>query len=193
MSLEQIKELRAKTGIGMVDAKNALDEAGGDIEKAIESLRKLGAIKAAKKGDRDTNEGLVHSYIHSNGKMGALVEVACETDFVARTDDFKALVSDIAMHVAAADPRYLTKEDVPADIIAKEEEVGRETLKKEGKTDDIIEKALPGRISAYYSENCLLEQKFIKDESKTITQLVEEGVAKMGENIKVTRFSRFSL
>ena len=193
MSLEKIKELRAKTGIGMVDAKKALDEADGDIDKAIESLRKLGAIKAAKKGGRDTNEGLVHAYIHSNGKLGAIVEVACETDFVARNEDFQALVNDIAMHIAAADPRYLEKEDVPKEVVAKEEEVGRENLKKEGKSDDIIEKALPGRINAYYLENCLLEQKFIKDETKTIQQLIEESIAKMGENIKINRFSRFSL
>jgi elongation factor Ts len=192
-TLEQIKELRAKTGIGMVDAKKALDEAGGDTEKAIASLRKLGAIKAAKKGDRDTNEGLVRSYLHSNGKMGALVVVACETDFVARNEDFEQLVNDIAMHIAATDPIYLAKEDVPAEVIKHEEEVARESLKSEGKPSEIIEKALPGRINMYYIENCLLEQKFIKDESKTITQLVEESVAKLGENIKIKRFIRFSL
>ena len=191
--LEKIKELRAKTGIGMVDAKKALEEAGGDIEKAITSLRKLGAIKAAKKGGRETNEGIIRSYIHSNGKLGALVEVACETDFVARNEDFQAFVSEIAMHVAAADPRHISKEDVPEEIISKEEEVARENLKKEGKSDEIIEKAVPGRINAYYLENCLLEQKFIKDETKTIQQMLEETIAKIGENIKITRFTRFSL
>ena len=193
MSLEKIKELREKTGIGMVDAKKALEEAGGDIEKAIENLRKLGALKAAKKGDRETNEGLVGSYIHSNGKMGALVAIACETDFVARNDDFKALVADIAMHVAATDPLYISQEEVPQGVIDKEEEVTREDLKSQGKSDDIIEKALPGRLNAYYTENCLLSQKFIKDETKTIQQLIEEAIAKLGENIRVKSITRFSL
>lgn len=192
-TLEAIKELRAKTGIGMVDAKKALDESGGDIEKAIENLRKLGALKAAKKGDRETNEGLVGSYIHSNGKLGSIVSIACETDFVARNDDFKELVNGIAMHIAAADPLYLSKEDVPAEVIAKEEEVAREDLKSQGKPADIIEKALPGRLNAYYADNCLLDQKFIKDETKTIQQLVEEAIAKLGENIKIKEFKRFSL
>ena len=192
-SLDQIKALREKTGIGMIDAKNALTESGGDIDKAILYLRKQGAFKAHKKGTRAMNEGLVHAYIHSNGKMGVLIEVTCETDFVARTDDFKNFVNDIALHVTAADPTYLSKEDVPENVIQDEAALARTQLKGQGKNDTIIEKALQGKMQEFYQENCLLDQKFIKDESFTIEELLHDVVAKLGENIKIKRFTRFSL
>jgi elongation factor Ts len=193
VSIDAIKQLRSKTGVGMIDAKKALDEAGGDIEKAIEWLKKHGAVKAAKKSDRETKEGLIHSYIHAGGKVGVLVEVNCETDFVARNEEFVALCQDIAMHIAASDPQYLSKEDVPEEVIAKEKEIAKEQLSGEGKDDTIIEKALPGRIEKFYQEVCLLEQGFIKDEAISINQLVSDKIAVLGENIKINRFIRYSL
>ncbi|SNR73301.1 translation elongation factor Ts [Desulfurobacterium atlanticum] len=193
ITTEKIKELRAKTGAGIVDCKKALQEADGDIEKALEILRKKGAAKAAKKADRATAEGIVVSYIHAGGKVGALVEINCETDFVARTDDFKALGHEIAMQVAAMNPKYVSREEVPAEIIEKEKEILKEQALAEGKPEHIVEKIVEGRLNKFYSENCLLEQPWIKDDSKTIGDLVKEYITKLGENIKVKRFCRFGV
>ena len=193
ITTEKIKELRAKTGAGIVDCKKALQEADGDIEKALEILRKKGAAKAAKKADRATAEGIVVSYIHAGGKVGSLVEINCETDFVARTEDFKALGHEIAMQVAAMNPKYVSREEVPAEIIEKEKEILKEQALAEGKPEHIVEKIVEGRLNKFYSENCLLEQPWIKDDSKTIGDLVKEYITKLGENIKVKRFCRFGV
>lgn len=189
-----ITKLRQQTGAGISDVKNALEEANGDTEKAIELLRKKGAIKAAKKGaEREASEGLVGSYIHSNGKIGVLVAVNCETDFVARNDDFKEMVRDIAMHIAAANPSYLKPEEVPAEELEKEKDVYREQLKGEGKPEDMIEKILGGKIDKYYTEVCLLKQPFVKDDKISIEQLIEQSVLKLGEKIEITKFVRYEI
>ncbi|MDP2586911.1 MAG: translation elongation factor Ts [Candidatus Komeilibacteria bacterium] len=193
ISAEVIKKLRELTGAGMADVKTALDEAKGDEAKAVEILRKAGQKVAAKKADRATNEGLVESYIHLGGKVGALVSVACETDFVARTDDFKNFVHEIALQIAAASPMYLSPEQVPAEVIAKEKEIYAEQLKKEGKPQAMLEKIMEGKIQKYYSEVCLLKQLYIKDDKLTIEGLVEQNIAKLGENIQIKDFSRLSL
>lgn len=186
-----IKLLREQTGAGIMDVKEALEEAGGDNEKAIEILRKKGLAKQAKKADRAANEGIVESYIHAGGRIGVLVEVNCETDFVARTDDFKNLVKEIALHIAAANPLYISSEDVPNEVIEKEKEIYKEQFA--GKPDDVIEKMLEGKIAKYYEEACLLNQPFVKDGDKTIGELLGEATGKMGENIQVRRFTRFML
>ncbi len=193
ITTQMIKELREKTGAGIVDCKKALQEAGGDIEKAVEILRKKGAAKAAKKAERATAEGIVVSYIHAGGKVGALVELNCETDFVARTEDFKALGHEIAMQVAAMAPEYVSREEVPAEIVEKEKEVLKEQALAEGKPEHIVEKIVEGRLSKFFSEKCLLEQPWIKDDSKTIQDLLTEYITKLGENIKVKRFCRFEV
>ena len=193
ITTQMIKELREKTGAGIVDCKKALQEAGGDIEKAVEILRKKGAAKAAKKAERATAEGIVVSYIHAGGKVGALVELNCETDFVARTEDFKALGHEIAMQVAAMAPEYVSREDVPAEIVEKEKEVLKEQALAEGKPEHIVEKIVEGRLSKFFSEKCLLEQPWIKDDSKTIRDLLTDCITKLGENIKVRRFCRFEV
>ncbi|QQS23357.1 translation elongation factor Ts [bacterium] len=186
-----IKLLREQTGAGIMDVKEALEEAGGDNEKAIEILRKKGLAKQAKKADRAANEGIVESYIHAGGRIGVLVEVNCETDFVARTDDFKNLVKEIALHIAAANPLYISSEDVPNEVIEKEKEIYKEQFA--GKPDDVIEKMLEGKIAKYYEEACLLNQPFVKDGGKTIGELLGEATGKMGENIQVRRFTRYML
>lgn len=191
--LTLIKELRARTGVGVNDAKNALMKANGDLEKAVEIVRKEGGLKAEKKGARVTREGLIHAYIHSNGKIGAMVEVNCETDFVARNKDFQTFVNDIAMQVTATDPKYLSRDEVPEGVIAKETELIREQLREEGKSDTIIEKALPGALEKFFELHCLLEQPFIKDETMTVRDLISSKVSQFGENIKVNRFIRFGL
>ena len=186
-----IKLLREQTGAGIMDVKEALEEAGGDTEKAIEILRKKGLAKQAKKADRAANEGVVESYIHAGGRIGVLVEVNCETYFVARTDDFKNLVKEIALHIAAANPLYISSEDVPNEVIEKEKEIYKEQFA--GKPDDVIEKMLEGKIAKYYEEACLLNQPFVKDGDKTIGELLGEATGKMGENIQVRRFTRYML
>ena len=193
MSLESIKILRDRTGAGMVDCKNALTANGGDIEKAIDWLRAKGIAKAAKKASRAATEGLVDYYIHGNGRIGVLIEVNCETDFVAMTDNFKSLVRDIAMHIAAAAPEYVSIEDIDADAREREKRVQIERVMAEGKPEKIAEKIVEGRMSKWYEEVCLLEQKFIKDDSKSVKDLITAAVATIGENIKVRRFSRFAL
>ncbi|KJR97656.1 MAG: elongation factor Ts [Peptococcaceae bacterium BRH_c4a] len=188
-----VKELRERTGAGMMDCKKALNEVNGDMEKAIDYLREKGLAAAAKKSGRITAEGLVDSYIHGVGRIGVLVEVNCETDFVAKTDQFKALVRDIAMQIAASKPEYIRREEVPADIIAREKDVLAAQAANEGKPEKIIRKMVEGRIEKYYKEVCLLEQPFIKDPDISINQLLTGSISKIGENISVRRFVRFEL
>ncbi len=189
----QVKELRDKTNAPMMDCKNALTEAKGDIEAAIVVLRKKGVATAAKKATRATSEGSVASYIHAGGKIGVLVEVNCESDFVARTDDFKGLVHDIAMHVAATDPRYIRKEDVTPDAFEKEKDIYRAQAVATGKPPAVVEKIVEGKMGKFYEEVCLLEQPFIKDQTMTVHQLIATVVGKLGENISVKRFARFKV
>ncbi len=193
ITAQMIKELRERTGAGIVDCKKALQEANGDMEKAVEILRKKGAAKAAKKAERVTAEGAVFSYIHAGGKVGVLVELNCETDFVARNETFKELGHEIAMQIAAMSPEYVSKEEVPAEIVEKEKEILKEQALSEGKPEHIVEKIVEGRLAKFYSEKCLLEQPWIKDDSKTISDLIKEYITKLGENIRVKRFCRFEV
>ncbi len=186
-----IKDLREATGAGIIDVKEALTEAGGDKDQAMEILRKKGVAKLAKKADRAAKEGIVESYIHAGGRIGVLVEINCETDFVARTEDFQNLAKEVALHIAAANPLYVTREEVPAEVIEKEMEIYKE--QSAGKPDDVVAKMVEGKIAKYYEEVCLLEQPYVKDGSKTISQLIADATAKMGENVQVRRFSRFML
>ena len=188
-----VKELRERTGAGMMDCKKALTETNGDMDKAIDYLREKGLAAAAKKAGRVAAEGLVESYIHGGGRIGVLVEVNCETDFVAKTEGFKALAKDIAMQIAAANPAYVSREEVPAEILEHEREVLRAQALNEGKPAQIVEKMIVGRIEKYYKEVCLLEQPFIKDADKSVKDLITESIAKIGENISVRRFARFQL
>ena len=188
-----VKELREKTGAGMMDCKKALSETGGDLEKAIEFLREKGLAAAAKKAGRIAAEGLVESYIHMGGKIGVLIEVNCETDFVARTDEFRAFVRDVAMQVAATNPTYLSREEVPQEILDKEKDILKAQALNEGKPEKVIEKIVSGRVEKFYAENCLLEQTFIRDTDKTITDLLKDKIAKIGENINIRRFVRFEM
>ncbi len=188
-----VKDLRERTGAGMMDCKKALEESAGDIEKAIEFLRIRGLSKAAKKAGRETSEGLVYSYIHPGSRIGVLVEVNCETDFVARTDDFQNLVKNLAMHIAAAAPLGVSREDIPADLLAKEKEVFRAQALEEGKPAAVVDKIVQGRIDKFYSEAALLDQVYVKDNDKKVGDLVNEAISKLGENIKVARFARFQL
>lgn len=193
ITAEMVKELRERTGSGMMDCKKALNETNGDIEKAIDYLREKGLAAAAKKAGRVAAEGIVECYIHGGGRIGVLVEVNCETDFVAKTDDFKDLCRDIAMQIAAANPEYVSREEVPADVIEREKEVVRAQALNEGKPEAIVEKMLTGRIEKFYKQICLLEQPFIKDDEKTVQQLVTEKISKIGENISIRRFARFQV
>ncbi|MEX0932203.1 MAG: translation elongation factor Ts [Candidatus Saccharimonadales bacterium] len=188
--IEAIKKLRAQTGAGMMDAKGALEEAKGDFDKAIEVLRKKGLAKAAKKSDREAKNGLIESYIHM-GRVGTIVEVNCETDFVARTEDFQNLVKDVAMHIAATNPVYLNPEDVPKEVIAKEKEIYAVDIKDKPK--DVATKIIQGKLDKFYEENCLLRQPFIKDEDKSVEEVIKQAIAKLGENIIISRFARFEL
>lgn len=193
VTAEMVKELRERTGAGMMDCKKALTESNGDMEKAIETLREKGLAAAAKKSGRIAAEGLVESYIHGGGRIGVLVEVNCETDFVAKTQDFKDFVKDIAMQVAAANPQYVSKDEVPQDEIEKEKSILRQQALNEGKPEKIVDKMVEGRIEKYYKEVCLLEQAFIKDPEISVQQLLIEKISKIGENIKIRRFARFEL
>ncbi len=186
-----VKELRDKTGAGMMDCKAALDESGGDMEKAIEILRKKGLAQAAKRAGRIAKDGIIGHYIHMGGKVGVLVEVNCESDFVARTEDFTSLVKDVAMHVAAAAPKWVRREDVPAADIDKERGIYRAQMEKENKPANVIDKIIEGKLGSFYSQFVLLEQPFIRDDKVTISQLVAQASAKTGENIQVSRFVRF--
>jgi len=193
ISAQEVKELRDKTGAGMMDCKRALEEAGGDMETAVEMLRKQGIAKAEKKSGREANEGQVTSYIHPGGRIGVLLEVNCETDFVAKTDDFQELSNDIAMQIAAMNPVAVEREDVDETLIDKEKKLYREQAIQEGKPEHIIDKIVDGRMDKFFSEVVLLEQPFVKDNDKTIEEIVTEAVATLGENISVNRFVRFEL
>ena len=188
-----VKDLRESTGAGMMDCKKALQEAEGDMDRAVEVLRKRGLAAAAKKAGRVAAEGAVGSYIHAGGKIGVLVEVNCETDFVARTDDFQDLVRDIAMHIAAADPRFVTRDEVTEEVLEVERRIAREQALEQGKPEKVVDRIVEGKVSKFYGETVLLEQPFVKDPDKTVQELLVEKVAKMGENIQVRRFSRFKL
>lgn len=192
-NLEQIKNLREKTGAGIVEVKKALEEAGGDEAKAIEIIRKKGQAKAIKKSEREAKEGLVISYIHSNGKIGVLLKLFCETDFVAKTDDFKELAKDIAMHIAAMDPQCLKPEDLSSELVEKEKEIWKASLENEGKKNEMIPKIIEGKEKKMREEAALLTQKFVKNPDQTVGELVAEKVGKTGENIQVGEFCRFEL
>jgi elongation factor Ts len=193
ISASQVKELRDKSGAPMMDCKKALTDAKGDIEAAIVLLRKRGASVAERKAGRATSEGSVTSYIHAGGKIGVLVEVNCESDFVARTDDFKELVHDIAMHIAASDPKFVRKEDVTAESFNREKDIYREQAAATGKPAPVVEKIVEGKMGKFYEEVCLYEQPFIKDQTVTISQLIATRIGKLGENIAVRRFARFKV
>ncbi len=188
-----VKELREKTGAGMMDCKKALQEAEGDFEKAVELLRKKGIAKAAKRAEREANEGVVTAYIHPGSKLGALVEVNCETDFVAKTDDFQEFAKNIAMHIAASNPLAVSREDLDQTLLEKEKEIYREQALASGKPEHIVDKIVEGRLEKYFSEVCLLEQPYVKDPDKTIKELLTETIAKVGENINIKRFARFRI
>ena len=193
ISANAVKELREKTGAGMMDCKKALSEAEGDFTKAEELLRKKGLAAAAKKASRVASEGAVGSYVHMGGKIGVLVEVNCETDFVARNEAFQTLVKDVAMQIAASAPLYVRREEVPAEVVAKELEIAKAQAREQKKPDAIVEKIAQGKVDKYFKEVCLLEQPFVKDDKKSVQEMINEAVAKIGENIQVRRFSRFVL
>lgn len=193
ISAAQVKELREKTGAPMMDCRNALAEAKGDVEGAIVYLRKKGIATAAKKATRATSEGSVSSYIHAGGKIGVLLEVNCESDFVARTDDFQSLVHDIAMHIAASDPKFVRKEDVTPEAYEREKEIYRAQASATGKPANVVEKIVEGKMGKFYEEVCLLDQPFIKEQTITIGQLIASKIGKLGENISVRRFARFKV
>ena len=189
----QVKELRDKTGAGMMDCKSALDDSGGDVGKAIELLRKKGLASAAKRAGRVAKDGMIGHYIHMGGKVGVLVEINCETDFVARTPDFQTLAKEIAMHIAAASPLVVRREDVPADLVEKEREIYRAQFAGSGKPAHVIDKIVEGKLDSFYSEKCLMDQPSVRDPNVTIKQMVAAATAKTGENVTITRFVRFKL
>jgi elongation factor Ts len=193
ITAERVKELRQRTGIGVMECKEALAECQGDIEKAIAVLRKKGAARAQEKMNREASQGLVHAYIHMEGKLGVLVEVNCESDFVARNDEFKELAKNIAMQIAAANPRFVSSADIPAAELEQEKEIIRAQLQDTKKPPQIIEKIVEGKLKKYYEEVCLLDQPYIRDDKQTIQQIIASTIAKFGENIKVRRFARFEL
>ena len=193
ISAQEVKELRDRSGVGMMDCKKALVEANGDIDKAFDILRKSGIAKAKKKSGRDAKEGIVFSYIHPGAKLGVLLEINCETDFVANTDDFKDLAKEVSMHIAATSPISIKREDVDESVIQKEKDIFSEQAKKSGKPENIIEKMVEGRLNKFYQESVLLEQNFVKDPSKTIKELVAEKVGVLGENIIISNFSRYQI
>jgi elongation factor Ts len=192
VDMEAVKELRTRTGAGMMDCKNAMEECG-DIEKAVDYLREKGLAKAAKKAGRAASQGLVFSYIHTNGKIGVLLELNCETDFVARTDEFNTLGKELCMQVAAANPSYIAPEDVPSEDLEREKEIYRRQAQEEGKPANILDKIAEGKLKAFYGDNCLLEQNYIRDPKTKVRDLITAEIAKMGENMLVRRFSRFSI
>ena len=193
ISASVVKELREMSGAGMMDCKRALTEASGDLEKAIDILRKTGMAKAKRKSGRSAKEGIIFPYIHPGAKLGVLLEINCETDFVANTDDFKNLSKDIAMHIAASAPMSVSREEIPQETLEREKEIYADQARQSGKPENIIEKMTEGRLNKFYQENVLLEQTFVKDPDKTVADLITETVAKLGENILISRFSRFQL
>lgn len=188
---QMVKELRERTQAGMMDCKKALQETGGDMEKAIDYLREKGLSAAAKKAGRTAADGLVESYIHPGGRVGVLVEVNCETDFVAKTEEFQELVRDVAMHIAAMKPEYVRREEVPADVVEREKRIIAAAAREEGKPEAVIERIVSGRLEKFFADHCLLEQPFVKDGDQTVGELIQQKIAKLGENITVRRFARF--
>ncbi|MCE5192355.1 MAG: translation elongation factor Ts [Candidatus Cryosericum sp.] len=193
IDMETVKSLRERTGAGVLDCKKALEASGGDLEKAIDVLREKGLAKAVSKSSREAGDGMVFTYIHAGGKLGVLVELNCETDFVAKTEDFQGLGKEIAIQIAATDPSYIRQEDVPAEVVEHEKALYRVQLEAEKKPEQVWDKIIEGKLSAYYKENCLMQQAYIRDESKTVEELVKAMIAKTGENIVVSRFARFSI
>jgi elongation factor Ts len=190
---DQVKRLREFTGAGMMDCKRALEETGGDLDRAVELLRVKGLADAKKRQGRVAREGVVDAYIHMNGRLGVLVEVNCETDFVADTEAFRSAARDIAMHVAASDPRWISRVDVPEDVIEGERKLYAEQAREQGKPDNVIERIVQGKLEAFYKDNCLLDQPFVRDDTKTVGELVSETSGKVGEKVEVRRFARFKL
>ena len=193
ISAALVKQLRERTGAGMMECKAALVEAGGDLDKGEVVLRKRGIASAAKKASRSTKQGVIASYIHSGNQLGVLVEVDCESDFVARTDDFQGLVHDIAMQIAAADPKFIRREDVTADVLEREKDIARTRAKNDGKPEKMLDKIVEGRLNKFYEEICLLDQQFIKENTVTVHDIIKQKIAKLGENIAVARFVRFKV
>ncbi|MCB0272611.1 MAG: translation elongation factor Ts [Bdellovibrionales bacterium] len=193
VTTDMIKSLRAMTGAGMMDCKNALNETGGDVNQAVEFLRKKGLASAAKKADRSTSEGLISSYIHAGGKIGVLIEVNCETDFVARNDQFKALVHDLSLHIAAANPEFVKRDDVPTEVKEKERSVFMEQTRELKKPENVLEKIVDGKMDKFLADVCLLEQPFVKNPDQKVQDLVTQAIATIGENITVKRFVRFEM
>jgi elongation factor Ts len=193
ITAKEVGELRNRTGAGMMDCKAALTEANGDMDAAVEILRKKGIMKGEKRGGREAREGLVGSYVHFNGKIGVIVEVNCETDFVARTDDFKALVKSVAEHIAATAPLAVDKDQIPADVVERERRIYVEEVKQSGKPANLVDKIVDGKVEAFYKQNCLLSQPWVRDDKKTVGDLVKEMSGKTGENIQVRRFSRLQI
>lgn len=193
ISTNDIQQLRSKLGVGIIDAKKALEENGGDLKKAEDTLRAKGIKSAEKRAGRSTKEGVIGEYVHSNGKEASLIALACETDFVARTDDFKNLAHDIALHIVAARPKYVKPEDVPAETLVEEEKIWKQQLLNEGKPEKMFENILKGKRNKYFEEVCLLKQPFVKDDSVTIEDLIRNAITKLGENIQITGFSLLSV
>ena len=193
VSASAVKELREKTGAGMMDCKKALGETGGDLPKAIDLLRQKGLASAVKKADRVATDGAVGAYVHAGGKIGVLVEINCETDFVARTTEFQALLKDVAMQVAAASPRFVRREEVSSEEFEKEKSIYRQQALETGKPEKVVDKIVEGKMEKFYSEVCLLEQSFIKDPDKKVTDVINDAIARLGENIQVRRFARYHL
>ena len=193
ITAQMVKELRESTGAGMMDCKKALQEAEGNMERAVDILREKGLSKAAKKADRIAAEGLVYSYIHMGGKIGVLVEINCETDFVSRSDNFVALCKDVALHIAAAKPSYVTIEEVPTDVLEHEKEILKNQALNEGKKPEIVDKMIEGRVKKFYEEVCLVEQPFVKDPSKKISDIINEAILTIGEKISIRRFTRYEM
>jgi len=189
----KVKELREATSAGILDCKKALEATGGDFEKAVDYLREKGLAQAAKRMDRTAQEGLIHAYVHGGGRIGVLVEVNCETDFVARTEEFRTFVNDIAMQIAAMSPLYLTRDDVPEDVVAREKEIYRAQALEEGKPERVVDRIVEGRLEKFFEQACLLEQDFIRDDSLTVEELLKQMIAKTGENIVIRRFTRYQL
>ncbi len=191
--IEKIKELRQRTGAGVLDCKKALQSSGGDVDKAIEHLRKSGVAKAEQKLTRKTDEGIIEAYIHPGARLGVLLELNCETDFVAKTDDFKRLARDVAMQIAASNPIAISREDIDEEVLQREREIYRSQMENSGKPENILEKIVEGKLSKFYKEVCLLEQPFVKDTAITVEDHIKQSIAKIGENISVKRFSRFRI
>ena len=189
----KVKELREATSAGILDCKKALEATGGDFEKAVDYLREKGLAQAAKRMDRTAQEGLIHAYVHGGGRIGVLVEVNCETDFVARTEEFRTFVNDIAMQIAAMSPLYLTRDDVPEDVVAREKDIYRAQALEEGKPERVVDRIVEGRLEKFFEQACLLEQDFIRDDSLTVEELLKQMIAKTGENIVIRRFTRYQL